>query len=217
MMENVLNLNSVFHVLNNLEIPFKKEIHLPDEITHDCLIPSNQDDAIIQRALLGDLNAIENIYDRYYRPVFRVVYRLYPVRENVEEIVNDTFFIAFRRLETLKDHNAFRSWLFSIAVNNVRNRKRIEYKRPTVEMDEAIPAKGSDNPVMKAALEKAIENLPQGYREIFLLHDAEGFTHQEIAKILKISEGTSKSQLFKARNILKKRLLDNKEINGGTK
>jgi len=217
MMENVLNLNLTLQVLNDLEIPFNKEVPLQDKFAQDYLIISNQDNTYVQKALLGDLNAIEHIYENYYRSVFRVVYRLYPARETAEEIVNDTFIIAFRRLETLKNHNAFRSWLFSIAVNNVRNRKRKENKRMTIEMDEAFPAHDAENPLMKAALERAIDDLPQGCREIFLLHDADGFTHQEISRILNIAEGTSKSQLFKARNMLKKNLLGKKGINGGKK
>ena len=217
MMENVLNLNLTLQVLNDLEIPFNKEVPLQDKFAQDYLIISNQDNTYVQKALLGDLNAIEHIYENYYRSVFRVVYRLYPARETAEEIVNDTFIIAFRRLETLKNHNAFRSWLFSIAVNNVRNRRRKENKRMTIEMDEAFPAHDAENPLMKAALERAIDDLPQGCREIFLLHDADGFTHQEISRILNIAEGTSKSQLFKARNMLKKNLLGKKGINGGKK
>jgi RNA polymerase sigma-70 factor (ECF subfamily) len=215
MMENVLNLNLTFQVINNLEIPFKKEISLPDGFAKNNLIPSDKDNTFVQKALHGDLNAIEHIYEDNYRNVFRIVYRMYPVREIAEEIVNDTFITAFKRLETLKDHNAFRSWLFSIAVNNVRNRRRSEKKRITIEMDETYPAQNTGNPIMKAALEQAIDDLPQRYREIFLLHDADGFTHQEISRILNIAEGTSKSQLFKARNILKKILLEKKGINGG--
>lgn len=216
-MGNVLNYNITNQALSSIEMPLKRKEPLTNLTDQNIREYEDVNLSLITRAIRGDLWAIEKIYNEHYKLVFRIIYRLYPVREVAEEIANDTFFTAFRKLDTLKDHNVFRSWLLSIAVNNVRNRRRNERKKQYIEIDEQHPSNKDYNPVMKAALERAIADLSDGYRDVFLLHDADGFTHQEISKILNISEGTSKSQLFKARNTLKKMLLETQSLKTGEK
>jgi RNA polymerase sigma-70 factor (ECF subfamily) len=218
MIENVLHFGLTYQILTDLEMPQKREKLVTDIFSQEKSASIEGTNILITQAIAGDINAMECLYESFFRDIFRTVYRQYSIRETAEEIVNDTFLTAFKRLETLKNHDAFRSWLLSIAINHVRNRRRNEMKKRTVEMEDIHSSRDAHNPILKAALRQAIQNLPAGYREVFMLHDADGFTHEEISKILKISEGTSKSQLFKARNMLRQTFLG-KQVgkNGGQK
>jgi RNA polymerase sigma-70 factor (ECF subfamily) len=218
MIENVLHFGLTYQISTDLELPQKREKPVTDIFSKEKSSFVGGTNSLITQAIAGDINAMELLYERFFRDVFRIVYRQYSIRETAEEIVNDTFLTAFKRLETLKNHEAFKSWLYSIAINHVRNRRRIEIKRNTTRIEDIHLSQDTHNPLIKAALQQAIQNLPTGYREVFMLHDADGFTHEEISKILNISEGTSKSQLFKARNMLRKAFLEKRaDKNGGQK
>jgi len=218
MIENVLQFGLTYQILTNLELSQKREKQVTDIFSREKSAYTEGTNILITQAIAGNIDAMECLYERFFRDVFRIVYRQYSIRETAEEIVNDTFLTAFKRLETLKNHDAFRSWLLSIAINHVRNRRRTEVKRSTAQLEDVHLFQDAHNPLIKAALQQAIQNLPAGYREVFMLHDADGFTHEEISKILKISEGTSKSQLFKARNMLRKAFLEKRaDKNGGQK
>lgn len=218
MIENVLHFGLTYQILTDLELPQKREKPVTDIFSQEKSASTEGTNILITQAIAGDINAMECLYERFFRDVFRIVYRQYSIKETAEEIANDTFLTAFKRLETLKNHDAFRSWLLSIAINHVRNRRRTEVKRRTAQLEDVHLSQDAHNPLIKAALQQAIQNLPAGYRDVFMLHDADGFTHEEISKILKISEGTSKSQLFKARNMLRKAFLEKQAgKNGGQK
>lgn len=217
MMENILHFGTNIQMSTGFHPAKEGEMTVANVLSHEKTLPTDSVCGQIELAIAGDLNAMECLYEKFFRDVFRIVYRQCSNKEITEEIVNDTFITAFKRLGTLKDHNSFRSWLFSIAINHVRNRRRIEYKNNTVEIEDIHIADRTNHPIMKTALQEAIQRLPLGYREVFLLHDADGFTHQEISKILNISEGTSKSQLFKARNMLRNYFLEKKNAKQGVK
>jgi RNA polymerase sigma-70 factor (ECF subfamily) len=215
MSENVLNLNLAYLISPDLELSQKREKQVANIFSQEKSAFTKEANILITRAIVGDINAMECLYQRFFRDVFRIVYRQYSIKETAEEIVNDTFITAFKRLETLKNHDAFKSWLLSIAINHVRNRRRTEMKRSTVQIENMHFSQEAHDPTIRAVLKQEIQNLPPGYREVFMLHDADGFTHEEISKILKISKGTSKSQLFKARNMLRKALLEKRANNNG--
>jgi RNA polymerase sigma-70 factor (ECF subfamily) len=218
MRENVLNLNLAYLISPDLELLQKREKQVADIFSQEKSAFTKEANILITQAIAGDINAMECLYQRFFRDVFRIVYRQYSIKETAEEIVNDTFITAFKRLETLKNHDAFKSWLLSIAINHVRNRRRTEMKRSIVQIEDVHLSQDARDLITKAVLQQEIQNLPSGYREVFMLHDADGFTHEEISKILKISKGTSKSQLFKARNMLRKALLEKRaNKNGGQK
>lgn len=216
-MENILHFSTDFQMSTGFHPAKEGKMTVVNVLSHEKTVPPDGICRQIELAIAGDLNAMEYLYKIFYKDIFRIVYRQYSNKEIAEEIVNDTFITAFKRLETLKNHNSFKSWLFSIAINHVRNRRRIEYKNNTVEIEDIHITDRTNHPIIRTTLQEAIQRLPLGYREVFMLHDADGFTHQEISKILNISEGTSKSQLFKARNMLRNYYLEKKNAKQGVK
>ena len=163
------------------------------------------DDWGLVRAFLGgDEHAFRDLYRRHTPALYRIVWRLTGGRdEDAADIVQDVWLRASRRLDTFRWEAALPTWLTSIAINCLRERSR---RRPNgdVPLTDEIPSWRSDERCLD--LEHAIQALPPGYREVVVLHDIEGYTPDEIAGLLGIETGTSKSQLFRARRALRERL-----------
>jgi RNA polymerase sigma-70 factor (ECF subfamily) len=128
--------------------------------------------------------------------------------EEAEDLAQETFIQLFKKIGSFRGESAFTTWLHRMTVNQVlmhfrRRKSRPEYTSEEGETPDQI-VKGTENqnrmPVVdRIVLEDAIAKLPPGYRSVFVLHDVEGYEHNEVAEMLGISEGTSKSQLHKAR------------------
>jgi RNA polymerase sigma-70 factor (ECF subfamily) len=156
----------------------------------------------IQRATQGDAEAIRELYRRYSPRVYAVVRRLAGEDALAEDWAQETWVRAIRALPTFRGESRFSTWLHRIAVNSAlhgrrwrQRRTRDEVELPDTVPDQAVP----DRTVMRLAIERALETLPNGMRQVLVLHDIEGYTHEEIAAFLGVTPGTSKSQLFKAR------------------
>ena len=163
----------------------------------------------------NDMGAFEEIYKRHHRRVYSVCLRMLQNTSEAEDLTQDTFIQLYRKIGSFRGDSAFTTWLHRMTVNQVlmHFRKRsVKYEKTTEEgetPDQIVS--GTTNPmrmqiVDKIALENAIEQLPLGYKNVFVLHDVEGFEHEEVARILGCSVGTSKSQLHKARLKLQKLL-----------
>ncbi|MBI4851532.1 MAG: RNA polymerase sigma factor [Acidobacteria bacterium] len=152
--------------------------------------------------------SFENLYTRHYRRVYSLCLRMTANVSDAEDLAHDVFLQVQRKLASFRGDSAFTTWLHRITVNQVlmHFRKKSVRSELTTE-DGEMPEKSepftirtqSTPMVDHLALAAAIEKLPPGYRKIFLLHDVDGYEHEEIAKLLGISAGTSKSQLHKAR------------------
>ncbi len=156
---------------------------------------------------LGDEAAFRILYRRHTPAVYRFVLRLVGGNEQeAEDVVQETWMRAARGLEGFRWQSALRSWLSGIALNRVREMAR-KKKRSLVEVDAEweFPDAGSD-PGARIDLERALELLPPGFRTVLVLHDVEGYTHQEIGAQLGITDGTSKSQLHGARKAMRRLL-----------
>jgi RNA polymerase sigma-70 factor, ECF subfamily len=162
-----------------------------------------------------DQFAFEDLYNKHYRRVYSLCLRMTANVADAEDLAQDVFIQVQRKLASFRGDSAFTTWLHRIAVNQVlmhfRKRSvRSEMTTETGEMPEhvtAIEKKQAAVPVIdRIALVAAVDKLPNGYRTVFLLHDVEGYEHEEIAKVLGISAGTSKSQLHKARMRLRSML-----------
>ena len=136
--------------------------------------------------------------------VYRLTYRLSGREETARELTQDTFVRAFAGLDGYRGDSAFGTWLHSIAVsvslNELKRRKRQQSRE--APLDEALVMARSTplgDPVLRQRLAAAVDALPEGCRAVFMMHDAEGFTHEEIGSVLGISAGTSKAQLSRAR------------------
>ena len=153
------------------------------------------------------------LYDQHVDRVYRLAYRLAGEDELARDFTQETFIRAFERLDTFRGESAFSTWLYSIAttvaLNGLRKLKRFRKRETDIEEADGVTAsRANAEPDLKKRLAQAIDALPEGYRTVFLLHDVEGYTHEEIAAALGVQPGTSKAQLFRARAKLRVALAD---------
>ncbi len=165
----------------------------------------------IERAKQGDAEAFEALYHLHKRRVYSLCLRMTANTAQAEDLTQEAFLQLFRKIGTFRGESAFSTWLHRMAVNVVLMQLRkkglqVVPLEDTVETEEETPRKelGGDDLVLEGSvdrlqLQRAVESLPPGYRTIFVLHDVEGFEHNEIAGIVGCSIGNSKSQLHKAR------------------
>jgi len=170
---------------------------------------------LTQAASAGDMGAFEEIYQRHHRRVYSICLRMLQNAHEAEDLTQDVFIQLYRKIGSFRGDSAFTTWLHRMTVNQVLmhfRKRNVKFEKTTEEgetPDQVVA--GTANPekmpiVDKIALENAIDQLPDGYKNVFVLHDVEGFEHEEVARILGCSVGTSKSQLHKARLKLRKLL-----------
>lgn len=167
-------------------------------------------------ASAGSLSAFEIIYQRYHRRTYALCLRMTNSQTEAEDLTQEVFIQLFRKVGSFRGDSAFSTWLHRLTVNQVLMYfRRRSVKNEKVSDDGEIPEQtvtGTANPnrmqiVDRIALKNAVALLPNGYKSVFVLHDVEGFEHEEVARQLGISIGTSKSQLHKARLKLRGLLL----------
>lgn len=174
----------------------------------------------IRRAQQGDAEAFERIYRLHNRRVYALCLRMVGNTAEAEDLTQEAFMQLFRKIGTFRGESAFSTWLHRLAVNVVLMRLRKKTLTETsleevTEPDEDAggPRKDIGGPDLRLSgsvdrvnLERAVEQLPPGYRSVFVLHDVQGYEHNEIATIMNCSIGNSKSQLHKARMRLRELL-----------
>jgi RNA polymerase sigma-70 factor (ECF subfamily) len=171
------------------------------------------DRELIGRVLAGDPSAERALYDAHVGRVFRLAYRMAGDLDRAQDYVQETFIRAFQRLGEFRGEAALSTWLCSIAISITLNglRKTRRSNEREISLDDA-PSLGrmsrEAEPDLKERLSRAIDDLPEGYRTVFVMHEVEGYTHEEIAETLGVQPGTSKAQLFRARAKLRVALAD---------
>ena len=172
----------------------------------------------IERAKQGDAEAFESLYRLHKRRVYSLCLRMTANTASAEDLTQEAFLQLFRKIATFRGESAFSTWLHRMAVNVVLMQLRkkglaVVPLEETIETEEKSHKKepGAEDvrlagSIDRLQLEHAVENLPPGYRAVFLLHDVEGYEHNEIARIVGCSIGNSKSQLHKARMKLRELL-----------
>lgn len=182
--------------------------------------PDSSDFALCQLAASGSLAAFEVIYQRYHRRTYSLTMRMTNNASEAEDLTQEVFIQLFRKAGSFRGDSAFSTWLHRLTVNQVlMHFRRRSVKNERVSDDGEMPEQtvnGTSNPnrmpvVDRIALKNAIAQLPNGYRNVFVLHDVEGYEHEEVARIMGISVGTSKSQLHKARLKLRGLLIKENE------
>ena len=177
------------------------------------------DYALAQKAAQGDMVAFEELYQRHNRRVYSLCLRMTSNVSEAEDLAQEVFIQLFRKIGSFRGESAFTTWLHRMTVNQVlmHFRKRsVKLEQTTEEGETPVQiVRGTENPnampvIDRIALDKAIAQLPPGYRTVFVLHDIEGHEHEEVARMLGCSVGTSKSQLHKARMKLRKLLKQQK-------
>jgi RNA polymerase sigma-70 factor (ECF subfamily) len=170
---------------------------------------------LLSRMRAGDLLAFEDVYRQHGTRLYNLALRMLGEPSDAEDAVQEAFLLAFRKLESFKGESSLGTWLYRLAMNLYVDRLRSKAARNDRQTDaldahEAVLGRSGDPGVEVAVtrmdLERAVARLPEGCRAVFLLHDVEGFDHREVGAILGIAEGTSKSQVHKARLRLRQML-----------
>ncbi|MBY0491392.1 MAG: sigma-70 family RNA polymerase sigma factor [Gemmatimonadaceae bacterium] len=160
--------------------------------------------ALVARVRACEQAAERELFDQYAPGIYRLIYRLTGRAEQAQDWTQDTFIRAFSRLHQFRGEASLATWLRTIAVSVTRNRmetvlRREQYAASMEEAESVASPETATDPDLRERLEAAIAALPAGTRAVYVLHDLEGYTHDEISAQLGIVEGTSKSQLSKAR------------------
>jgi len=167
---------------------------------------------LIDGVLSGDPAAERLFYDRHLDRVWRLAYRLTGDGDLAQDVVQETFVRAFSKLETFRGESALSTWVTAVATTTALNTlRKVKRFRGHVAIEDAHhlaqPGRHSE-PDLKRRMAEAIDALPEGYRTVFVMHDVEGYTHEEIGTALGVQTGTSKAQLFRARARLREALAD---------
>lgn len=170
------------------------------------------DRALVERCLGHEPGAFDELYSRYAPRVFSLACRMSGSRSAGEDLLQEIFLLIYRKLDGFKGEAALGTWVYRLATNCCLDYLRSRHHRldqASDELDESLPPPTAPPGRLRVDaidLERAIASLPPGYRAAFVLHDVEGHDHHEVASLLGIAEGTSKSQVHKARMRLRELL-----------
>src|ERR1700752_1134798 len=186
--------------------------------------------SLVQRAQAGDEQAFATLFQGHKKRVYSVCLLMTKDIAEAEDLTQEAFLQVFRSVGSFRGDSAFSTWLYRVAVNTVLMKLRRRKTPPLVSLDEPVSAEspslkrdvGKADPrltgtIDRIALDRAIEELPTGCRQIFDLHEVEGYQHHEIAEILRCSIGNSKSQLHKAKMKMRDVLLPKRKISRTSK
>ena len=188
---------------------------LAGAVLGETIIPIREDEdrraverRLVREAQNGDLLAFERLYRDNERKVFALCLRLSSDAALAEELTQEVFVRAWRKLATFRGDSAFSSWLYPMTVNVALSERRARRRRDARIVATEDPARlerapQAPRPETGFDIEKALARLPPGARAVFVLHDVEGRTHEEIAGLLNLAAGTSKAQLHRARRLLR--------------
>ena len=169
-----------------------------------------EDASVTERALAekfcqhGDESAFRALYRRHTPLLYRVAYRM--VADGAADIVQDAWLRAAQRLPSFRWESSLATWLVGIVMNRCREEIRRTTNEAQTRDEVPEPVARNPNAWLHLHLERAIAQLPEGYREVLLLYDVEGYTHEEIAQALEIEVSTSRSQLARARAAMRANL-----------
>lgn len=171
-------------------------------------MPRQDELALAERCRQGDLAAFEEVYRTHAGRLYGVAFRMLGNAADAEDLLQEIFLAAHRKLGSFRGESALGTWLYRLAVNlcldylRSRTGRAIQLTDPLDDEPAVSEAGGrglAERTVSKMDLERALAQLPEGCRTAFILHDVEGLEHREVAEVMGIAEGTSKSQVHKAR------------------
>ncbi len=206
--------NYTFDVGKNLVTPVKTTKAKPaaKPALKKITLPTVSEAEAIDKAKAGDAASFEVLYSMHKRRVYSLCLRMTGNTAEAEDLTQEAFLQLYRKIGTFRGESAFSTWLHRLSVNVVLMHLR-KKGLPEVSLEETMEPQQEDGPkkdigardnvlagsIDRVNLERAVESLPPGYRIIFVLHDVEGYEHNEIAEMMGCSIGNSKSQLHKAR------------------
>jgi RNA polymerase sigma-70 factor (ECF subfamily) len=174
---------------------------------------SVNDTQLISRVVAGDATAERELYETYVDRIYRLAFRLAGDDELARDFTQATFIRAFEKIGSFRGDSSLSTWLHSIgmsvSLNGLRKTKRLKTREAPMEEGLTVGAMPIEaEPDLKERMARAIDSLSDKYRAVFVMHDVEGYTHEEISGTLNIPVGTSKSHLFQARGKLRAALAD---------
>ncbi len=188
---------------------------------------SSAETLFLENLKAGDPAAFDQLVNKYSADIYGLLVRLTEDLEEAKDLTQETFLRALRNVKNFRGEADIKTWLFRIAINESRNRRRwwkrrrrdvtvsLEAESETLGLSERIPSPSSENPETAAinhergqALHRALGELPQNFREVVILRDIEGLTYEEIAAALKTNVGTIKSRIARGRDELRRKLKD---------
>ena len=197
-------------------------MNTPDPVLNPEVVdPSDRD--LVVRARARDMAAYDELIRRYQRKIYQLVYNMTSNREDAEDLTQDVFVKAYSALEHFKGDSSFYTWVYRIAVNRTINylkKRRRNAALSLDDMDQAVERdpdyvelRSRESPVRDATLSElqkklneALQTLSEKHRTVVVLHDIQGIQHDEIGRMLGCSEGTVRSRLFYARQMLQNEL-----------
>ncbi|MCE5251282.1 RNA polymerase sigma factor [bacterium] len=180
-------------------------------------IDSTQFD-IVRKCMEGDQHSFRRLFDMYKDRVYTTSCRLLGNAEDAEDATQEIFIRIYHNIKKFRGDSSVFTWIYRITVNtcieHMRKRKKERGNESLDEMEEysSVPSSHVSSEIVKLIVEREIEELPDNCRAVFVLHIIEGFKHNEIAEMLGISDGTSKSQLSYAKSRLREKLLPYMEV-----
>lgn len=159
---------------------------------------------LIQACLANNRLAQKQLYDRYKRAMYTVAYRITGDFESANDVLQEAFIKVFRGLSKFRKEATLGAWIKTIVVRTALSKIKKESRLEPLEKHHTNQMVDWGNHLDTEYLEKAINSLPSGYRAVFVMIEVEGYSHKEVAEMLNISVGTSKSQLFYAKKSLRK-------------
>ena len=195
------------------------------ETSESALTPREREGDLVRRAKNGDEEAYGQLVRLYQERVYTTVYSMTGSHDEADDLTQEAFIKGYRSLKSFKENSSFFTWIYRIAVNKTINHLKSARRKRTMSLDQLIEEREGDrsvlNPVSKSSpnrdaslrelreqLNKALLRLSEKHRIVVTLHDIQGMSHEEIAKILKVNNGTVRSRLFYARQQLQAELAD---------
>jgi len=167
--------------------------------------PERSEKDLVARCQAGDVDAFETLYRSQAARIYALASRMAGSADEGEDLLQEIFLQAYRKLGSFNGNSSVGTWLYRLALNHCLDFVRSKQAKmgkitDTLDAETSVqPSAKRETPIARIDLQRAIERLPAGCREAFVLHDVEGFDHREVGEMLGIAEGTSKSQVFKAR------------------
>jgi len=192
---------------------------------HQLDLQHQDDETLVAQTQKGDANAFDVLVVRYKERLYATIYHMTSNHEDTNDLLQDTFIKAFKSIDRFRGHSSFYTWVYRIAVNRTinflkRRKNRNQYSLDDLEssiqtdpdlvemMSHATPRREVSLTELQQKLNEALQKLSEPHRAVVTMHDVQGMTHADIAKVLKCSEGTVRSRLFYARQQLQGLLSD---------
>ena len=163
---------------------------------------------LVERCIRQERSAQKQLYDLYKNAMYSAAFRILNDSDNAHDVLQDGFIEVFRDIASFRRDATLGAWIKIIIVRKALLKLKLESRFETIDLNQHDQAIEWPDNLTGEYLDKAIRELPAGYRAVFTLVEVEGYAHKEVAEMLQISEGTSKSQLYHAKKMLQKKLMD---------